>query len=120
MQVRPQRWTSLGGSILHDDDVPAYSTCKQNFVECIGYAGAQGSGAMQGDGREEGLDATTPKSNGSYEKRGAQSARSIPDQTLEPIATPSPILSQPMPALYRKAEMIFEGLDYCLCDSLMR
>jgi hypothetical protein len=41
------------------------------------------------------------------------------DQILEPVTSrTTSIINEPTTALYRKAQMIFEGLDYCVYKHL--
>jgi hypothetical protein len=60
-------------------------------------------------------DAYTPASDVSLDKTDPELAAFTSDQILEPMVTRSPIFSQPTPSLYRRAQLIFEGLDYCTC-----
>ncbi|KAK9425551.1 putative Fungal-specific transcription factor domain-containing protein [Seiridium unicorne] len=124
LQVRPpQCWSCRrrGDGLVCDGSYPACLTCKRYGVECAGYDDVE---VVPGGSRNPGHDADTPDSSKSLEDLGSDSelAEFTSDQILEPTAKRSPIFNQPSEALYRKAQMIFEGLDYfnqMICPDLV-
>ncbi|KAH8198004.1 hypothetical protein TruAng_007829 [Truncatella angustata] len=122
MQVGPQCWTCFRGRVLCDGGFPACSTCKRHGVQCPGYDGAGDANVVRGDGGDATLKVSTPESSASYEELGMELAHFTSDHALKPTTTRSPVFHQPTPALYRKAQMIFEGLDYfnqMICPDLV-
>lgn len=111
MQVGLQCWTCRRGRVRCDGSFPG---CKLNGAGAAGHdAGGGQNEHVPNGGQEVVTGFNTSEFSGSYEELGSELAHFTSDQVLEPTATRSPVFHQPTPALYRKAQMIFEGLDYC-------
>lgn len=132
MQIGPQCWTCLGGRVRCDGLAPSCLTCKRRGVACAGYGQEpRGSGIREhhhASGRSDASQYTEEEDSRSRSSRASSGATDTDlseftsDMILEPTAAKSPIFSQPVPALYRRAQMIFEGLDYfnkMICPDLV-
>lgn len=120
MPLGPQCWTCLRGRVRCDGLYPSCLTCKNLGVACDGYAEeAREYAAVQGGGGRGGHAANNRPRDSGNKASGQKDAKEEPssdftsDQIMKPTATRSPLFSEPVPALYRRAQMIFEGLDYC-------
>ncbi|KAI0132800.1 fungal-specific transcription factor domain-containing protein [Xylariales sp. AK1849] len=110
-------WTCRRGRVRCDGNVPACLRCKVNDVECLGYDEAQGLEVVRGDN-------TSPGSTEYSDQASKVSAEHYtPGRIVDSSATTSSVvLSQPTPSLYRRAQMIYEGLDYfnkMICPDLV-
>lgn len=118
MQIGPQCWTCLGGRVRCDGLAPSCLTCKRRGVACAGYGEeARGGGIRSGRSDASQYTEDDSRSRSSRASSGATDtdlSEFTSDMILEPTAVKSPVFSQPVPALYRRAQMIFEGLDYCV------
>ncbi|KAI0158557.1 fungal-specific transcription factor domain-containing protein [Pestalotiopsis sp. NC0098] len=126
MQIGPQCWTCLGGRVRCDGLAPSCLTCKRRGVACAGYGEeARGGGIRSGRSDASQYTEDDSRSRSSRASSGATDtdlSEFTSDMILEPAAAKSPIFSQPVPALYRRAQMIFEGLDYfnkMICPDLV-
>ena len=102
MIARGQCWTCCRRQeeALCDGRKPTCARCETARLECLGYYGADGL-------------------------RGTDDAYAVPNQQTE--TPPSSVEEKPLPdairqspetPLYRRAQMIFEGLEYCVFASL--
>ncbi|KAF3026731.1 hypothetical protein E8E14_014772 [Neopestalotiopsis sp. 37M] len=129
MPLGPQCWTCLRGRVRCDGLYPSCLTCKNLGVACDGYAEeARDYAAVQGGGGRGGHAANNRPRDSGNKASGQKDAKEEPssdftsDQIMKPTATRSPLFSEPVPALYRRAQMIFEGLDYfnkMICPDLV-
>ncbi|ETS82902.1 hypothetical protein PFICI_04778 [Pestalotiopsis fici W106-1] len=120
MPLGPQCWTCLRGRVRCDGLYPSCSTCKNLGVACDGYdEEARGHVAVQeGHANRRHLDSGGRASGA----KDSEPSEFTSDQIMKPTATRSPLFSQPVPSLYRRAQMIFEGLDYfnkMICPDLV-
>ncbi|KAK7928265.1 hypothetical protein PG985_005263 [Apiospora marii] len=92
MIARGQCWTCCRHQALCDGRKPTCERCQTSGLECLGY--------------------------GAETLRGTDDANAGPNQQIEPPPVveehplPDSIRQSPTPTLYRRAQMIFEGLDY--------
>ncbi|KAK8079649.1 hypothetical protein PG997_007467 [Apiospora hydei] len=86
MIAREQCWTCCRHRALCDGRKPTCERCETSSLECLGY--------------------------GAEVLWGPDDTDVVPNQQIEPPPPPDAIVQSPTSSLYRRAQMIFEGLDY--------
>lgn len=96
MIARAQCWTCCRREVRCDGRKPTCERCEIASLECLGYGA-------------DGLRGTDDDTCG-----GPNQPAEHPPSSVEESSPPDAIRQSPTTFLYRRAQMIFEGLEYCV------